>query len=94
MDVALIEEGYSEVEIQRIIHNPPDTMDPKDRALLEKVKRMKKEVAAFTFHLKLAAKKSLPGKKKPTSIFKKDEQPVKDSGKPLNVGFKKGWKKL
>jgi len=93
LDKAMKEEEMTEAELRKLVREPSDTIDPKDKRVLEKAKNLRREIVAIYRALEKNEEKS-PKKKKPDQIFKKGEKKSKKARKNLQIGLRRGWKKL
>ena len=87
--IALQREGLSDEEVVGFMQ-ARDHMQPKDKAVLERLTKMGREVHAIYRALERALKKSRLRQAKTGRAFKGK----KKSKKSLGIGFRKGWKRL
>ena len=92
---ALEKEEISKEQLEEMMYRPPQTMDPKQRALIKKAARMKRDMDRLYETLAKIMEGGVDEPKaKPSSLFKKTDLKSPAARRNLHIGFKRGWKKL
>lgn len=95
VQIALEKEDITKEQLEEMMYRPPQTMDPKQRALIKKAARMRRDMDRLYETLaKIMEGKMEEPKAKPSSLFKKTDPKSPAARRNLHIGFKRGWKKL
>jgi len=93
-EIAKKEQGLTEEEITKAIHEKSEQVSPKHKQIMKKIESMRKEIHLEHDIIDKTIKDERRKKVQSSNMFKSKKKKGGRSQKSLHISFRKGWKKM
>ena len=93
-EIAKKEQGLTEEEITKAIHEKSEQASPKHKQIMKKIESMRKDIHLEHEIIEKTIKQERRKKVQSANIFKSKKRKGSKSQKSLHISFRKGWKKM